>query len=71
MTAPTVEAFEAPKIPQRPTFMQAHCDACGHNWKLAQHERFVCPYCYNEPTQVEFKGSYVVLADEASRRWFT
>lgn len=55
----------------RPEHLQAHCDACGHNWKIAQHERFLCPYCYNEPTQVAFKGSYVVLADEASQRWFT
>ncbi len=50
---------------------RAKCEACGHSWRLNQHDRIVCPYCYNEPSDVAFHGSFVLLADEASRRWFS
>lgn len=50
---------------------RARCEACGHNWRLNQHERILCPYCFNEPSDVAFKGSFVLLADEAAQRWFS
>jgi len=54
---------------QQPDRYHARCDACGHSWRIARGDRFLCPYCANEPERVEFHGMYATLPDEESVRW--
>lgn len=59
------------RVPEsvRDHVLSAKCEACGHNWKIQRYEALRCPYCQNEPERVIFRGTYVTLVDEASRRW--
>jgi len=70
--APQTQPLAVASEPVRPVAHDrfcARCEACGHSWRLQQHDRILCPFCLNEPSNVIFRGSFCVLADEASGRW--
>lgn len=49
--------------------VNCYCEECGHGWEISRGESFVCPYCYNAPEEVIFRGSLAVLEWDGTPRF--